>query len=90
MINEKEEKNNITIANSIVNMINKLNPTIKDLIYRNLWEDYVTEDVKSVAPNLPPDVEYNIINDIVYEGKMDSNISYWDNITNMINKYRNK
>lgn len=88
MINEKEEKNNITIANSIVNMINKLNPTIKDLIYRHLWEDYVTEDVKSVNPNLPPDVEHNVINDIVYEGKLDSNISYWDNIDNLINKYR--
>lgn len=61
----------------------------KDQLYRKLWLPYVMEDVKSHAEDIGAELTENQIaraaDLYVYHGKYDCNITYWDNIENLIN-----
>lgn len=66
----------------------------KDMLYRHLWKQYVLEDMHSFIEILnfegflECDVEDEILdyaaNLYVYEGEYDCNLTYWDNIGNVI------
>lgn len=89
---------NITENDSAATIYEKLkgilSDDVMDQLYRKLWMPYVTEDVKSHAENsmdaelTDEDAEY-IANSYIFDGEYDCNIPYWDNIENLIVKFRN-
>jgi hypothetical protein len=80
-----------TKANKIIDKIMKT-PELADKIYRKLWYPHVVEDVKSYMkenyPRYVDDLVQMISEDVatryVYNCKYDCNLSYWDNIDNLI------
>lgn len=81
--------NEMTSSEIFVN----LTPSQRDDIYRMVWSDHVSEDVRGrLSEN--PDLELNeeeedaliedIANAYVYNGDYDCDLSYWDNIDNLI------
>lgn len=72
----------------------------KDELYRMLWSDHVREDVeaamKDYSGSLPEnedekeDIVESVVNAYVYDGRYDCNLSYWDNINNIIQFYVQK
>lgn len=88
---------NITADDSADKIAKKLNGVIsddtKDLLYRKLWLPYVIEDVLSYA-NDTMEIELTeedaecIARGYVDDGEYDCNIPYWDNIENLINRYK--
>ena len=74
----------------------RLSASTKDELYRLLWKDHVMEDVEAELEstlddddNLSFDDKAYIINEVadryVYGNEYDCNLSYWDNIDNLIN-----
>lgn len=68
--------------------------TQKDDIYRMVWSDHVKEDVRGVLDEREELTEEekdaiieDVANDYVYNGDYDCNLSYWDNINNLIEKF---
>lgn len=66
----------------------------RDDIYRMVWSDHVYEDCKAQINERElslDDEEVDAIceevaNNYVYNGRYDCNLSYWDNIDNLINE----
>ncbi len=87
----EEEKNNWADA-----LINELGPQKADVLYRTLWKNHIKEDVEAT---LEQDERVSGMDDDGYaalvdkvagryvDGEYDCNMSYWDNITNLIDKY---
>lgn len=77
-------------------LYNSLSTEDKDSLYRMLWMDHVIEDIKTRITECEDDIPDDILNSIaekvateyVYNGQYDCNLSYWDNIDNLIQKYR--
>ena len=73
-----------------------MNAEEKDAIYRYLWREHVEKDVRSQLDQNPrlehlSDEEYeNLIKSVatryVYDCRYDCNLSYWDNIDNLISE----
>lgn len=69
----------------------------KDEIFRMVWASHVEEDVKSAMKDyhghLPEDendkqsIVEDVVNAYVYNGKYDCNLSYWENINNLIDRF---
>lgn len=69
----------------------------KDELYRMLWSDHVREDVEAAMEDYSgslPDNENerealveSVVNAYVYDGRYDCNLSYWDNINNLLDDY---
>jgi len=79
-------------------IFDKMTEKQKDDIYRKVWFGHVIEDAKgimmgAVRYNIPEEDEQFeslaecIAKDFVYEGEYDCNISYWDNIYNLLDKW---
>ena len=71
----------------------QLNSTQKDELYRMLWSDYVYGDVMEVLKSNNDvseedydDIANSVTNSYVYNGRYDCNLSYWDNINNLVNE----
>ena len=72
----------------------------RDDIYRMVWHDYVYDDVIGFLEDDYADYELpdtdekvdelvgDIANLIVYHGKYENNIGYWDNIKNLLDERR--
>jgi hypothetical protein len=60
----------------------------KDAIYRYLWTQHVYEDVENRAEEtetaLSEEQIDEVVEEYVYYGNYDCNLSYWDNIDNLI------
>lgn len=78
--------------------VNSLNIIEKDDLYRRLHLDYVKEDIASRLDEhdfeLKTDEDIDMLIDTVarryvYDGEYDCNLSYWDNIDNLIEYYIN-
>lgn len=69
--------------------INALSPDEKDQVYRQVKAKYLKEDIVSRSEEIGKELseeEIDSITDLyVNHGKYDCNISYWDNIDNLIN-----
>lgn len=96
MIEELKNRGYQVVNNKPEDIYNSLDNTVRDSLYRLLWSDYVKSDINAVLeqhPDAPEDDDkYEaMVNDItrsyVYEGDYDCNLSYWDNINNLIDKY---
>ena len=70
----------------------------KDDIYRMVWFSHVSEDVETYLHDYYDyeteeeieDIVESVANAWVYYGEYDCLINYWDNIENLIEKYREK
>lgn len=81
--------------------IDALTPVEQDEVYRYLWFQHVKEDVETYSENIDlkelgikfDDEEITTVAEkYVYDGEYDCNLSYWDNIENLIYEvtdYRN-
>jgi len=90
-----KEVRDMRIAPRILLMIENLSPQDKDDIYRYLWYQHVEEDVYGAASQLmDPEDNLDIIElaatRYVYELDYDCNLSYWDNIDNLIREESNR
>lgn len=74
---------------------NSLSAVEKDALYRKLWMDYVKKDVHSLLEDDSlednKDVSVEDIADIVseryvHDGDYDCNLSYWDNLENLVSE----
>lgn len=72
----------------LINMIDSLDFTQRDAIYRHLWSKYVEEDVRARAEErgieLSEDEIELVVDKYVHNGDYDCNLPYWDNIDNLI------
>lgn len=70
------------------NIIDSLNAYEKDMLYRMLWLEYVKSDIKAYADENDVEVKEGDVDvaadRYVFYGQYDCNISYWDNIENLI------
>lgn len=60
-------------------------------IYRKVWKENVTEDVRArineIGANVDTDDIDRIAHRYVYEDDYNCNVSYWDNLDNLIGEY---
>lgn len=72
-------------------VLNALSAEQQDYIYRAVWFKHVVEDVagRLEERNIPDEddsIKNNVAQRYVYQGDYDCNLSYWDNIDNLINE----
>lgn len=69
----------------------------RDEIFRMVWFGNVEDDVRTYINEFYEGafseediegIEECVANDIVYDGRLDSYISYWDNLEKLIEKHR--
>ena len=80
-----------TKLEQVQELIKELSAVEKDQLYRDLWYPYVVEDVEDRLDVLEIEptetcVE-QVATDIVYHGEYDCNLTYWDNVDKLINRY---
>lgn len=75
--------------------VSSLDPISRDALYRNLWLEYVIEDITTrMCDCCPEDICSGDCGELiekaahayVYDGQYDCNLSYWENIDNVINR----
>lgn len=76
------------MTDKIKELLKTLTEEEKDAIYRSVWFDRVTEDIKSrledTDDTLTQDqIEY-AASRYVYDGEYDCTLAYWDNIDGVI------
>lgn len=82
---------------SLSELVAELTDVQKDELYRMLWSDRVREDVEAAMEDYSGSLPENedekealvesVVNAYVYDGRYDCNLSYWDNINNIIQFY---
>lgn len=69
-------------------LLASLSPKEKDVLYRKLWFEHVLEDVQSFAETedleITDEIAKQVADRYVYNGDYDCNLSYWDNINNLV------
>lgn len=88
-INELKDELNKLDENKIKELAAGLDEKKADSLYRALWCNYVKEDVKLKLEEesdikLTENEIDNCVDLYVYHGKYDCDLSYWDNIQNLI------
>ncbi len=84
----------VKINDTLKRIADSLNSVEKDDLYRYLRCDYVRQDIEDYCVNedinIPEDKYDEIIDTAVtlyvYDGKYDCNLSYWENISNLIDR----
>lgn len=78
---------------NLINMIDELKFDIKDKIFRHLHKEYLRDDFNAHGESLDITLNEEQLNQLcnmwVYQGKYDCNLSYWDNIENLIKEVVN-
>lgn len=78
------------MMNKTKEIIENLSPDERDDLYRTLWAEHVKEDIESyLADNdeeLTPEQIDRIVEMYVYDGEYECNLSYWDNISNLVER----
>ena len=71
--------------------INELSAIEKDKIYRMVWAEHVTDDILSHAEDIGVEISKEdaeiLAENYVCDGEYDCNLSYWDNIENLMEDY---
>ena len=74
--------------------INELSAIEKDKIYRMVWAEHVTDDILSHAEDMGVEISEEdaeiLAESYVCDGEYDCNLSYWDNIENLMEDYPKK
>lgn len=79
----------------IIEEVKKWDTEVLDEIYRFVWHRYTMEDVERIMEEEYPSISESEKDEIadsvarayVYDGKYDCNLSYWDNIRNLIARF---
>lgn len=88
MLNEKQ-------IQSVDCLIALMSDDAKDYIYRKQWAKHVEEDVEAlleddIYDDMSEDTKQELISNVAYayafEGRYDCNLSYWNNLKNLINE----
>lgn len=89
-MNTKELALAIELSNStkdelrdIVTELKNVDPTTFDTLYRLFWESYVREDFETLGDFSEDELD-SYVYDYVYNGNYDCNLSYWNNLENII------
>lgn len=73
--------------NKIISLV-MLNNEAKDIIYRKVWKEHVKEDILSYAEDngraITDEKADAVADRYVYEGDYDCNLSYWQNLENLL------
>ncbi|MCR5368404.1 hypothetical protein [Eubacterium sp.] len=73
--------------NKIISLV-MLNNEAKDIIYRMVWKEHVKEDILSYAEDngraITDEKADAVADRYVYEGDYDCNLSYWQNLENLL------
>lgn len=84
--------NDLTL--NINTFVDSLDSASRDALYRRLWIEYVTEDVAYHIETFDdiPCNDYDTIVELVahayvYDGDYDCNLTYWENIDNLIKRF---
>ena len=88
----KDDNTNNDVQSIEMELIEELSAAERDRLYRKLWYPYVVEDVEKRIDDLNIKLTENQIDNIatafVYDGEYDCNLTYWDNIDNLIDRYK--
>lgn len=68
----------------VVAELKNVDSTTLDTLYRLFWESYVREDFESLGDFTDDELD-SFVYDYVYNGNYDCNLSYWNNLENIIN-----
>lgn len=73
--------------------VENMDPATADALYRAVWKDHVKADIESWLkdndePDLTPEQADYAAERYVYDGKYDCNLSYWQNIGNVVDLAR--
>lgn len=70
-------------------LFNEMTDTQKDDVYRKVWAGHVHKDVMELLEKEEnkEEIAESITNAYVYDGKYDCNLSYWDNLHNLIERF---
>lgn len=75
-------------------LLDLLNYDQKDYIYRKVWAEHVSEDVRSLCKDegydevYTPDIAERIAYRYAFEGDYDCNLPYWQNLENLFEEER--
>ena len=75
-------------------LLDLLNYDQKDYIYRKVWAEHVSEDVRSLCKDegydevYTPDIAERIAYRYAFEGDYDCNLPYWQNLKNLFEEER--
>ena len=75
-------------------LLDLLNYDQKDYIYRKVWAEHVSEDVRSLCKDegydevYTPDIAERIAYRYAFEGDYDCNLPYWQNLKNLFEEQR--
>lgn len=75
-------------------LLDLLNYDQKDYIYRKVWAEHVSEDVRSLCKDegydevYTPDIAEQIAYRYAFEGDYDCNLPYWQNLKNLFEEER--
>ena len=68
---------------NVVAELKNVDSTTFDTLYRLFWESYVRDDFESLGDFTEDELD-SFVHDYVYNGNYDCNLSYWDNLENII------
>ena len=90
-----EQVKDIIKSYSKEDLLELLNYDQKDYIYRKVWAEHVSEDVRFLSCKdegydevYTPDIAEQIAYRYAFEGDYDSNLSYWQNLKNLFEEER--
>lgn len=85
-----------TLKLNIKSFVDSLDYLSKDALYRYLWAEHVREDVQGrledyddISENEYEAIIEAVANAYVYDGDYDCELTYWENIDNLIRKMSN-
>ena len=68
---------------NVVAELKNVDSTTFDTLYRLFWESYVRDDFELLGDFAEDELD-SFVHDYVYNGNYDCNLSYWDNLENII------
>lgn len=87
----REINASLTHTDVLESKINELSEIEKDKIYRMVWAERVTEDILSHAEDIGVEISKKdaeiLAESYACDGEYDCNLSYWNNIENLMEDY---
>lgn len=72
-----------SLGHTMEGFLDTLPSDIKDSFYRKIWADHVYEDIRGMDMKVSKERAKKVSRDYV-DGRYDCNLSYWDNLNNLL------
>lgn len=79
----RESDSVYSLDHTIEGFLDTLPSDIKDSFYRKIWADHVYEDIRGMDMKVSKERAKKVSRDYV-NGRYDCNLSYWDNLNNLL------